>query len=173
MKVPQGTMPEKCASRDKMRTAITEPYLKGGYLWATDSYSLTRIPVEVEDGDVDGFVTADALKMARKASGKNRPAIIGANGSQTVGEVTMPRPELGEFPNTEQLIPSDDREEIVIGLNPKLLLNIAQALGADTVRIRIDADSPNMKPYVIEALQGSSLKGDDRMGLLMPVRLPR
>lgn len=194
MRVPTKAKVEKVASKDQTRPVICNTYLRviepptdsgeldgRGYLEATDSYKLIRVPVELESGDVDGFVPPEVLTAARKVN-RHDPRIE-ANGSLDIPNgPSFPRPELGQFPNVDQLLPDETSlADFSIGVNARFLFELAQGLGTDTVRLRFvgerlaGVDNPsvdparpsNLRPILVDGI-GAAEEG---IGLLMPIRL--
>lgn len=186
------------ASRDEARPALTGAWLDtaSGELRATDSYIAVRMPVEIDAGDADGWLTADALERSRKRDGGG----IAANGSATVYTVpagggepapeafdrlavaSYPRPNLGTPPNLPQLWPGDD-SGFTVGLNAGFLKRLADALGASdgVVRLTFQSDEhgrPNaLRPIIVRTSDNAGARTDGRTGfsrpegLLMPVRV--
>lgn len=185
------------ASRDESRPKLTAAWLDtaAGELRATDSYIAVRMPVEIDAGDTDGWITADALERSRKRDGGG----IAANGAAAVydapagGETyspagieqatvaSFPRPDLGTPPKLEQLWP-EDRDGFTVGLNAGFLKRLADALGSadGVVHLTFAADNqdrPNPLRAILVRVPGSSgERGDGRTGLaapeglIMPVR---
>ena len=108
--------PEVCAAREQTRYAMhvlnlrtSSPRWEGmGEVAATDGRKLVVLPVEVEPHDVDGFLSPEALKAARKAgkSGRSRRGAdvlrIVANGAQAVYD--RPSNALPERPQNPALV---------------------------------------------------------------------
>ncbi len=162
---------EAAASKDSARPALTEPWLVGSNLYATDSYVAVRIPVELDPGDTDGTVPGAALKAARKP--RAMPNVL-LNGSAVTSEGDG-RAEFSRRVHKDQLppaidalIPDADALEgaTSITVNILKLAQAAKAIGCDVVTLTIrDAD----KPIVMQPNVGS----DGRIALVMPVRKAR
>jgi hypothetical protein len=165
MKIHKSQKIELIAA-DTIRPAIAHPFLEGDKLIATDGRRLVVLPVEREEGDSDGRVTEAALKAARKLTRKNESAQIKANGSFvfTAGS-TLPRPnedECGRFPNWRQLIPAEGQHPHFVTVNAKFLWEIAQALGADSIKIAIKDE---LSPVLVTSAQAPGA-----IAVLAPVR---
>lgn len=200
MKLPPKAKPEKCASRDESRPVLTTVNLRvvkpagdvqpatdtspetfepgSGFLEATDSYKLVRVPVELEPGDVDGLISVESLQAARKSDRHNPRLSAGEASADIPGGASYPRPFGGQFPNVDSLVPAGawgTKSTTVweIGFSAKLLYELAQGLGSDGVRISFqpspDGTEPNpLRPITVRALRD----GDpDAVGILMPIRL--
>lgn len=185
------------ASKDESRPALTGAWLDtaAGELRATDSYIAVRMPVEIDTGDTDGWLSADTLARSCKRDGGG----IAANGSAAVYTVpagcgapspndidaltvaSFPRPDLGTAPNLPQLWPVE-RDGFTVGLNAGFLKRLADALGADDSVVRLtfqqdEAGRPNpLRPIIVTTGKSSPDRYDGRTGvaapegLIMPVR---
>lgn len=200
MKIPAGAKLEKLASTDKTRPVLSALYLRvvesngerHGFVEGTDSYKLGRIPVELDDDDTEGFITLEALTAARKLKYEH----LHCNGSLGAGNaleafVHFPRPELGTFPNTDQLLEltpaTIDGARFTFGVNPRFLLDVAEAMGCETIELEfactktydrgagaIEASRPsNLRPLTVRPLgrKRSSDVSTDAIGLVMPARV--
>lgn len=200
MKIPAKAKLQGLASRDASRPVLHALYLRirendgerHGVLEGTDSYKLGRIPVELDEGDTEGFVTLEAIETARKAKYDH----LYCNGSLGAGTaleplVHFPRPELGTFPDTDKLLELEpamiDGARFRFGINPRLLLELAEGLACDTVELEFactktyakgadasssPAPSP-LRPLTVRPLgrkRGSDVSAD-AIGLIMPVRV--
>jgi hypothetical protein len=97
IRVPANSKIEKAVSKDQSRPVLTDPALvidesgntPAGYLYATDSYKLVMIPVELEAGDVAGPVPLEAVKAAIK----DCHGFVHSNGSASLPDGrSYPRP---------------------------------------------------------------------------------
>lgn len=153
---------------DQTRIAISEPYLSGDKLIATNGRSLVALPVEREESDTDGYISGKALAMARKLA-KRDAAQIKAKGCLTQKDgTTMPRDDMGgcTYPNWQQCVPKNPAETHthVFSFNAKALWEVAQAMGTEVVIVRFqDAHSPIV-------INGSK-SPEGALGVLMPARL--
>jgi DNA polymerase III sliding clamp (beta) subunit (PCNA family) len=188
MIVHKSAKVEKAASKDSTRPVLQHLYLRAGKdagegtLEATDSYMLVRVPVTMEDGDTEGFLPASALTEARKAADRYTSEVhVGANGSieygtKDGGTVTLARPEPGKFPDTAQLFPGE-LSTFEVGVNPKLLLAAAEAMGCETIRLSfarkressIECDSDPLRPITVRPLNGTT--SPDAVAIVMPIRI--
>lgn len=181
MKLLTSGKPEKAADRTRgARLALQNPYLRVSEqaLYAATPHIAVRLPVEIEDGDTDGPITADALTAARK----QRAESIGANGKlDVVGgkqDVTLSRPDGVTFPNVEQVIPTDDKiGDFSVAINPKQLMDLAEAMGAATVRLAFSKDQPTLSAIRVTPVAFDGLRPDAKaceriVGVMMPVRAP-
>jgi hypothetical protein len=164
---------EKVASKDQSRPALASCYLRAGTagtgtLEATDSYKFVRVPVVMDEGDVEGFIPVEAFAAARK----NRAGYLNCNGSIEVpGGPTFPRQDCGQFPDSTRLFP-EQPVAFTVGLNAKLLYELAQGLGTDTVQVSFvqGADGPDpLRPMIVTPANGLGIEGAD--GILMPIRV--
>ncbi len=185
MKVAAQYQIEKAASSDAMRPVLANAWLETGKsrLLASNSYMLAVVPVEVEEGDVDGPVSGEALVSARKLA-KHETPNIACNGSLEVqGGPTFPRPasEGMKFPDADQVWPAAyDGEAGVdfyeVGFNPTLLLELCKAIGlvggkrfGAPCRLRI---MRNTGTGAVDPLRPFEVIGaDGAKGILMPVKL--
>ena len=200
MRIPAKCKLEKLVSRDTSRPVLCTLYLRivgegaerKGYLEGTDSYKLARIPVELDEGDTEGFIPLEAIQTARKL----KVDTIRANGTVdiptgTETAVSYSRPDVGQFPNTDALLDVEpariDGERWRIGLNPTLLAELAAGMGCETVELEFAAVRPapgpdggnvdfrpsGLRPVTVRPLGFIRGAGStsDATGLLMPVRV--
>lgn len=179
---------EKACSGD-IRPILANPYLKivetatgrgksrkvtrEGLLQATDSYMAVEIKVDVDDDETEGIVPLAAIRFARslgvKKAGRagirlvgNRAVVILAGNEQA----SFPRGDLaGVWFDFDKVRPVDP-PVISIGLNPKLLMNAAEALGLGTNEaLRLDISDP-LKAFVVSVNMRPELRA-----IVMPVRI--
>lgn len=177
MKLHKDCLIEKVLSKDATRHAITETYLDtengSGSLIATNGKALAVIPVELEEGDVAGYVVTEGIKQARKADKRAEFPSMKLNGNLKLSNgVEMPRSTLPtgtEFPKWRQVIPKDEGYAVEFAFDAKLLYELAQAMGSDGVVIRYKADR---EPLLVRptALAGCT-PCIGAKGVLMPVRI--
>lgn len=176
MKLPKNCKIEKATSTDSTRPAIGEPWLdvEAGKLVATNGRIIAVVPVEIEEGDASGYVTAEALKAARALVGKHLPLAIKANGSLALyNGVTFPRPgvdDLGQFPNWKQVIPEkQEKPAIRIAFDVKLLSALCEAMGTSGVILEASDDLTGIRviPTGVSACQPGSPQA---FGVIMPLR---
>jgi hypothetical protein len=207
MLIPENCKLEKLASKDKTRPAMHHFYLRitgegdarQGFLEGTDSYKLARIPVTVDTEDTEGFVSRDAIGLARKLKCDR----IVCNGSLELRsgdrtEATLVRESYGQFPDTDKLLELEpakiDGCRFVIGLSPQLLHELADSMGADGVSLEFTANAGGqysgtslpagapspLRPITVRPLTHSQQNYGRRrarvthpnaVGLLMPIRV--
>lgn len=162
-------------STDQRHPLLEHPYFDAelSELQATDSYAAVRIPVTAEKGDVSRFLDRATVDDARKQKAESLPA---------------PKPKKGEvvdgsFPNLAKLWPT--KLGFTVGLDVKLLANIAGAIGTDRVMLGFQAEGAERKAILVRPLLNSGPfmgkralddvpKGAVALpeGLLMPILLP-
>ena len=166
MKIPSACKVEAIASTDETRPFIGHPFLTGSKLVATNGQALVVIPIELSEGDADGYVTAAALKLARK--GSDNPEIR-CNGTLTLSDGTqLPRPgaQGKPFPDYRQCVPKDP-PTLAIAFSVKNLRALGDALGAQHLVLEIkDATSP-----VIVRPAGYRVPVQEAFGVLVPYRI--
>jgi hypothetical protein len=170
MKIHTDCQIEKVASKDKTRKVLNHVFLRGDKLLATDGRSLIEFPVTLEEGDVEGYVTPDALKAARKGG-----ASIHANGSLALsnGQV-FPRPlvsDLGSYPNCAQVMENADSKPITLSIafDVGLLKNLADAFGTEAVKLDLCDEESVIRVYPV-ATRGCAVPNEKARGILMPIR---
>ena len=179
MKLLTPGKPEKAADHDRTaRPVLQQPYLsvKDKALYAATPYLAIRLPVEIEDGDTDGPITADALASARK----QKTDRIKADGALTVfgkDTFTFSRPDNGTFPNIEQVLQKDEESDFSVALNPALLTALAEAMDAKIVRLTFSKKDPagrviRVEPVTFDKTAVEKVVKDRIVGALMPARLP-
>lgn len=175
--------PSKVAGRDFSRPILCRGEIVhrdgSAYLCVTDSYKAARIPVGSADEVDAGAVSNEALKALDKVD------TFEANGTvdvevRGVGPVSFQRSDNGEgarsagsldgaFPSIDNLFPTVDAGDTVsVGLNAKYLLELAQGMGSDEVRITFERDRFEKGPMVVTPLKSTTNTAD---GLLMPIRI--
>ena len=176
MKLHKDCLIEKVLCKDATRHAITETYLDTengcGSLIATNGKSLAVIPVELDEGDVAGYVATEGIKQARKADKRASFPSLKLNGTLKLSNgVEMPRTTLPtgtEFPKWRQVIPKDEGYAVEFAFDAKLLYELAQAMGSDRLVIKYKSFG---LPLLVRpnAVYGSSPCVEAR-GVLMPIR---
>lgn len=154
MKFDLKHKPELFASKDETRPHLTQCHLdvEAAKLVATDGHRLIVLPVEVDEHDHTGWVSAEALEAARKAERKRRGthATIAANGALATGAdgtgPTFPRrtqEEAGPFPPYQHVVGVPTTRYVVdFAVNASYLAEAAKAMGSDSLRIRLFVDEP-------------------------------
>ena len=175
MKTHKDCKIELIASSGASRYAINEPYLDGDTLVSTNGIALVALKIERGEGDKDGYVTADVLKAARRLTTKAMPEVsIIANGSYTLSDGSvLPRKHEGNYPNWRQIMPRTEGESKprqVIALNAKVLWEMAQAMGAEELRLEIldGVSAIIVKPACAKKTCAAP---EGTIGVLMPVKI--
>lgn len=173
MKAPKAAKVEKAVAGNKDgRYSIQNAYLdcedEQPYLVATDGHILVAVPVEADKAE-HGFISPDALKAARK--GKGDVISVSCNGNLALPDgQTFPRPDSQgvTFPRWRAVMPKADRPYVVkIGLNPTLLKNLADAMGAETVCLEIETATHAVKVTSLRCEEGCK----ESIGVIMPVKV--
>ena len=175
----RNTKIESAVDSKEMRLHLTEPFLdvENKRLVATDGKILTAIKVEVEPDDVSGYISKDALVAARKIAKKYEEETIEirANGSlELKNGDKFNRPDLGTFPNVDNILnnlETDPAKTIRLGINAKLLLDLAKSLANATQEVVLDlvVDENNA---VSSAINVSVAKqGSEDKAVIMPIRI--
>ena len=142
----------------------------GSRLVATDGHKLVCIPVTIEDGDTSGPVTAEAIKAAIKAAGRNGYAAIACNSSLAVANgPSFPRPDpddIGKFPDHEQIMPKAGTAQI--GINAEYLAAIQKAAGAKGIGLQfaLNDDGTIDRNSAVRVHVGA-----DVIAVVMPMRI--
>jgi len=171
MKISKSCKVELIASKDVTRYVLSNPYLQGNKLIATNGKSLVMIPVERDSEDSDGPIDVEAFKLSRKVLSVIKDSQIIANGQLKIttkqGQMTMPRTDLngGTFPNWQRVVPDENRGGKKICLNAELLYDLAQALGGNEVVLEILDD---VSPIVVKGHSDHAIPGS--IGVLMPIK---
>jgi hypothetical protein len=160
------------AAGRKGKHRFTAVELVGDRLIATDDRMLASVPVKVEGDPPSAFwLDPEVLKAARKATRVNQDAVVSFDdsGAGPPGGVRYP------FTNDHSKIPpvgvamQDRGLRVKIGLDPKRLLELAKAIGADNgVYLRVSETGPIL---VHKVDKDSKLCNgeEDAFGLLFPV----
>lgn len=184
---------EKVASRDESRPVLTTVELsldaeqeeKGyvtGWLAATDSYKLALVPVSFAKAEkpVAGLYPAAAVKAMIGG-----PCVFTKDGVKVQGkdgEVVEHKRIEGQFPNWRMLMPEEGTLVQVgrrFALNAKLLYELAQGLGTETVILEpteaADGDANPLRPIRVRGARSGN--GNNRtvdegpLGIIMPIRI--
>lgn len=160
-------------------------------LVATNGRIVAVVEREAHEDDVSGLIPAAAWKAACKAKPAGTPGrtrshrrgdpehhAIVANGSVRVldgSTVTeFPRPKAGEFPPSwQQVIPKAGQGTVRVSLNPRLLLELAEACGmgrgSECVTLEIQPDIKSKKNALICAAIRVETAGG--YGAIMPITI--
>lgn len=146
MKIERHFKPELCAFPDLLRHNLMEPYLTEydgkPAVVATNGMILAIVPAEMVEGDCHGQVTKRALNEARRQAPKPVKTRLGMSFSSPAASMqasgdkfvmpdgtSFPRKAI-EYPKFASVIPDPKRKGIRIGINPTLLMKLANALGS-------------------------------------------
>jgi hypothetical protein len=169
VRVPRHFRPEKAIDKDVGRPELLQANLvtEEEILEATDRHIVVRVPVEIEEGDLPGAVTADALAASRKGSESiscYEDALVTDNAS-----FKRPRPDQ-PFPDLRSLIPGDEQIVWSFGLNAKLLLRLAQAMGTEEIVLEFTAVGSIADKLCPIRVSPLGKRSQGAVGLMMPVR---
>lgn len=182
MKIHKACKVESIASTDATRYSITEPFLSikdgAARLVATNGKAMAILPVLLDEGDVQGYVSGAALKAARKTDKRCENITVFLNGVAKLADgATLPREGQAKdatFPNWEQVNPKDESAHTTtIAFDAKLLWELAQAMGTQGVILKI---KDNAAPFIITPC-GAGDFGEvkpacvNARGIIMPVRI--
>lgn len=175
MKLPNKCKIEGITSTQRGRECLAEPYLTGDKLVATNGCALVVIPIDRDPQDADGWISHKALAGARKLA-KHDKANILANGCFKLTDGTqLPRPDMQgmKYPNWEQVVPKTPMEthKTAIRINAELLYKMAQAMGTDSVVIRIQDEKSPVMVYPAGINMREDETASKAVGVLMPIRL--
>ena len=173
MKTHKDCKIEAVTSRDATRMTLSVPYLRGGCLWASDGRAMVKLPVESDESDTEGFVPVDALKAARKLSGRLDKIFVHLNGAASLANgASFPRPTsqtqgFTNWPNCERVFDDAFGKEtnFSIALDVKLLAAIAEAMGTDQVRLQMTDAQTVIRVYPVGDAPNVNARG-----ILMPIR---
>ena len=156
---------EKAVSTDSDRESLHNVFVSTRHALATDGRILAIVPVTTDGEDEPGSMSPDALKHARKVSGKGLDSIrIGLNGAQILPDgTTMLRPEKHNPPRVFRLLRrAFTPGSFTIGINASYLKNLADALGSEELVL--------MCGQPTEAVLVKPIKGNPgTVGLIMPI----
>lgn len=170
MKIDSQFQPTLAVSKDETRYALNNLHLDTAAkrLVATDGHMLCSIPVEVQEGDTTGPIQPDAFAMARKDQRKSGTVEIKANGSVALPNgVTYERPNVGQFPDYAQVIPEANRDGFKIGLDARLLYDLAVAIGSEKGRAIVTLCFGKDSADPIRVTRSDN----EAVGVLMPCRI--
>lgn len=143
-------------------------------LYASDSYIMASVPVEVDEGDVSGQIPLAATKQARTNQRKSRMSNAVIDAPEGTIEVAMlggkmilnrgndSKPEFKKIMTPK----AKTKPVLSIGLNAELAARLQAALGAKQ-GLRLDIYGP------LEKIHVTALGDDEAVGVLMPIRLAR
>ena len=109
---------------------------------ATNGHALVQHPIEPEEGEVSGYVPAEAILAAAKLPKGFRGHLHHYQDVTQVmgntGLVSFPNPFQGEdpqprYPKYETVIPEESSLPVTISFNAQLMLDLAKTLSHNTV----------------------------------------
>jgi DNA polymerase III sliding clamp (beta) subunit (PCNA family) len=164
------------ASKDPSRYNVCNVNLEQGdgspVLVATNGHALAVLPVMADESEF-GPITVAAIIHGRKVakSSKLADTEFKTNGNYSFPDgssLPLPDPsDVGEFPNWRQVIPDHGKNPVTLklGLNPKLLFELAEAI--DSPKGVILEFTDDMSPVRVT---GSSAEAVGNFGVIMPMR---
>ena len=173
MKLPNRQIYKAVESTRGVRQILQTPYLDtdASAVIATNGHILAYCPVELDEGDTSGPITAESIKAAIKQSPMtcrvDKMANIKANGSLILDNgASYPRETVGQYVDYKRVIPDKSQAEYVISLDAKLLKDLADAIntpGSSIVKIHI---KDNTSAFYVE-----SDKDSECYGVIMPCKV--
>jgi hypothetical protein len=148
MKINKTALVEAPCSTDATRHGLGQPYLsiEDKAVISTDGRCMAVVPVEVEEGDVSGWLSAEALKAARKLGFKTASASVHCNGALALDNgASFPRPFVpkeGEtpsnYPNWKAVTVPAGKNRHLLTFDVNLLVKLSKALGTPCLKLEID-----------------------------------
>ena len=166
MKISKKFKIEKTTSSDLTRPQLCNVFIERegekSFAVATNGTMLAKVPITLDEGDVAGYLTPLQVSEIRKGG-----VSVSVQDRVFLEKTERPKQdEIGLFPNYRAVIPDGKNPKFVIGFNPKLLMSIAEAIGAtDGVILKVYAED---KAFGIAAIIESSESGE---GVLMPMSI--
>jgi DNA polymerase III sliding clamp (beta) subunit (PCNA family) len=185
MKLAPKINPMHCASKDRTRYILNGVKITGNMAVATDGRTLfaacgTR---DDEDADRDAIIPTRAAKAAWPQSKRKRgcmlPMItVNPKGEKEPGTVSILDVEFdkttikeieGNYPRFEAVMPDVSKHTFLVGLNVKLLMQIAKCYGEDDVCLHINPDEMQ-GGCASAAIIVTNSKSPEAVAILMPMR---
>ena len=169
MKIDKKYRLEKAVSTDESRTNLTNISITRRHAIACDGRMIAIVPVEVDEGDEAGWLSPDALKLARRVNPKGLDTIrIILNGTQELPDgSTIKRPSFDEVhpPKMLQILLHANRGRTFrIGINASMLKSLSEAIGSEEVVLEFGSPTETILVRPVHHEDGVC-------GVLMPVRL--
>lgn len=171
--------------KDDLRPAMTNVFVTKQFCVASDSHILAAVPTSDIFSDDESINNIPEEGMYVNANDWRK--LITANYVEYDGEFVVahfPRKspahvkpikvgDIGPFPNWKAIIPSSERFASVprIGINPKLMYNLHQAL--DLSIFKIDFIAQNTAIAVSAPEFGYGLESGHQFGIIMPTMLTK
>jgi hypothetical protein len=176
MNYPKYCKPLSAAAKEQGRYAMHEARLEEvadgkGLLVCTNGHIVAALEVECEPDDTAGPIPRTALELAQKNPCEwNGLVQMPVNGDciavRAPGSPRFPRESDGEFPRWKAVVPLKDETLVRISLNPRLLLDLAKAIGGmndEMQRVTLQIPSERGQPIRVEAKHG--------YGAIMPITI--
>lgn len=182
---------KKCAIAKILPKDVARPYLNhawldvpGARLIATDGAALVILPVDIEEGDKSGFVTAEAIARAVKWGRKGEYAKYATIDTSredsliTLDGVSSPRPtveDCGNYPDVDRALKRAITQPggATVTLDAALLARLQAAMGADGVALTFQCDAAGKidpTSAIRAAPPGRYPAVPDAIGVLMPMQ---
>ena len=160
---------EKAVCTDDTRTNLANISITRRHAIACDGRMIAIVPVTVEEGDEAGWLSPDALKLARRVNPKGLDTIrIVLNGTQELQDgSTIKRPSFDDVhpPKMLQILLHAHRGRTFrIGINASMLKSLSEALGSEEIVLEFGSPTETILVHPVHHEEGVC-------GVLMPVRL--
>jgi hypothetical protein len=174
--LPRRAKPSKALGSDPSRKALGRAYVvePNGHreLIVSDSYIMARIPLA--DDVPLGNLSGEALKRIEK--GERHEVHDDGVEFLTKDGTTVKYPADTGFSMFEKNVPEFDAigRTVAIGINPKLLASLAEALGAAGQGVRLEIPLDKHGNQKLRAMRVTPILGKEDpkpSGLIMPIRL--
>lgn len=175
MRFEKRYQPWLACSKDKSRPVLCAVNLtintidgeRVGFLDASNSYVMVRVPCELHADDTPGLILPAALKHAARTAAKGSLPEIAcvARKCETQDGYAWPRPD-GAFPDFDRISAShtDNKSVVEFGVNGDFLAAVSKALGArNGVGMSVGS--------VLRPLNVRVSGDDEAKGIVMPIRL--
>jgi len=169
MKIDKKYRLEKAISKDESRENLANISVTRRHAIGCDGKMIAIVPVEFEEGDEAGWLTPDALKLARRVNPKGLDTIrIILNDSQDLPDgSTVKRPNFDEIhpPKMLQILLKAHRGRTFrVGINAGMLKSLSEALGTEELILEFGSPDEAILVRPVHTEEGVR-------GVLMPVRL--
>jgi hypothetical protein len=177
---------EKVCSKDKTRWSILQqPHLdvERQRLLACNGFVLAVVPATVDGDDKTGAIPLDAFKAAAKSKlDPELSAAVHVNGgtvkvedANATLEFVVPQGAIGKYPDVDQIIPREKDDDIVIGLDAKLLYELAQAMhpqggGRSGYKVALRIQRLPNSPVTVKPVFDRK-QYNEAFGVIMPVHV--
>lgn len=191
MRFPKTCRVWKVAAKEASRYSINGVFFdaEAAALVATDGRHLAVVPVDKEETDLaSAIVPLAAVKAAQKPP-KNEEAriLVECNGDGKAYGVTATADPLGQsvayqlngdsdperFPDWQEVIPKPEAP-VRVAFNARYLLNLQEALGADSITLELDWENLTAKPKSLNAVKVLPTERNGERypyGVIMPIEV--